>query len=96
MASGPKSPGDLSPISTCNLPLWAVMKRASKPGEVIVETESTVDFEALISRFVFGSVDKQETVSRGCCLDGVIASYGARDLQFRKMLMFVAAIKEVR
>ena len=29
-----------------------------KPGEVITETESAVDLESLISKFVFGSVKK--------------------------------------
>lgn len=32
---------------------------ALKPGATIVDTESTVDLEDLISRFAFGSVDKK-------------------------------------
>lgn len=32
---------------------------ALKPGALIVDTESTVDLEDLISRFAFGSVDKK-------------------------------------
>ncbi len=32
---------------------------AFKPGAVIVDTESTVDLEDIISRFAFGSVDKK-------------------------------------
>lgn len=32
----------------------------AEPGDLLTETESTVDIESLVSRFAFGSVDKEE------------------------------------